>query len=158
MQQIYRRTFMPMCDFNKVALHGCSPVNFLHIFRTLFWKNTTGGLLLRWADNELKGTCHIRISTKLFWTIDAILGFIQTTSIPSFIGVRIKTLHCTAFPKSTTLSDLYNLLKSRKTIILVFLYPTTHSILQLTSISTQQIFDGLQDVLKTSSTHVLKMS
>ena len=51
MQQIYRRTFMPMCDFNKVALHGCSPVNFLHIFRTLFCKNTTGGLLLRWANN-----------------------------------------------------------------------------------------------------------
>ena len=33
MQQIYRRTPMQKCDFNKVALHfgmgvGCSPVNF----------------------------------------------------------------------------------------------------------------------------------
>ena len=44
MQQIYRRTPMPKCDFNKVAsnfieialLHGCSTVNLLLIFRTLF--------------------------------------------------------------------------------------------------------------------------
>ena len=25
---------MPKSDFNKVAKHGCSPVNLLHIFRT----------------------------------------------------------------------------------------------------------------------------
>ena len=47
MQHIYRRTPMPKCDFNKVAeqlywneitlRHGCSPVNLLHIFRTLFY-------------------------------------------------------------------------------------------------------------------------
>ena len=44
MQQIYRRTPMSKCEFNKVALHfveislwhGCSPVNLLHIFRTPF--------------------------------------------------------------------------------------------------------------------------
>ena len=55
MQQIYRRTPMPECDFNKNAFcsfiettlrHGCSPVNLLHIFRTLFLKNTSGWLLL----------------------------------------------------------------------------------------------------------------
>ena len=50
MQQIYKRTPMLKCDFNKVALlcnlieitfwHGCSSVNLLHIFRTLFPKNT----------------------------------------------------------------------------------------------------------------------
>ena len=47
MQQIYRGTPMPKCDFNKVALqliavtlrHGCSTVILLH-------KNTSGGLLL----------------------------------------------------------------------------------------------------------------
>ena len=41
-QQIYRRTLMPKCDFNKVLCnfieitlwHGCAPVNLLHIFRT----------------------------------------------------------------------------------------------------------------------------
>ena len=40
---------MPKSDFNKVALqllHGCSPVNLLHIFRTPFLKNTSGGLFL----------------------------------------------------------------------------------------------------------------
>ena len=48
-QQIYRRTPMPKCGFNKVALtlrHGCSPVNLLHIFRTPFPRNTYGRLLL----------------------------------------------------------------------------------------------------------------
>ena len=50
MQEIYRRTPMSKCDFSKVALqfrHGCSPVNLLHIFRTSFLKNTSGGLLLK---------------------------------------------------------------------------------------------------------------
>ena len=55
MLQICRRTPMPNCDFNKVAKqrseitlrHGCSPVNFLHIFRTSFTKNTSGRLLLQ---------------------------------------------------------------------------------------------------------------
>ena len=46
-------TRMPKCDFNKVTCnfievtlrHECSPVNLLHIFRTLFSKNTSGWLL-----------------------------------------------------------------------------------------------------------------
>ena len=54
MQQIYRRTPLAKCDFDKVAKelywitlqHGCSPANFLHIFRTAFPENTSGGLLL----------------------------------------------------------------------------------------------------------------
>ena len=69
MQQIYRKTPTPKCDFNKVAtpfpkntsggllLHrksyeialqyGCSRVNLLHIFRTPFTENTYGGLHLQ---------------------------------------------------------------------------------------------------------------
>ena len=40
---------MPKCDFNKVAVeitlrHGCSSVTLLHIFKTPFLKNTSGGL------------------------------------------------------------------------------------------------------------------
>ena len=54
MQQIYSRTPMSKCDFNKVTFtfieialrHGCSPVNSLHIFRTSFPKNASEGLLL----------------------------------------------------------------------------------------------------------------
>ena len=35
------------CNFIETTLrHGCSPVNLLHIFRTPFTKNTSGGLLL----------------------------------------------------------------------------------------------------------------
>ena len=41
-QQIYRRTPMSKFDFN--IEHGCSSVNILHIFRTPFSKNTSGGL------------------------------------------------------------------------------------------------------------------
>ena len=54
MQQIYRRTPMPKCDFNKVAkrrywnrtstwVFSCQ---LKHIFRTPFLKKTSGGLLL----------------------------------------------------------------------------------------------------------------
>ena len=46
MQQIHRRTPMSKYDFNKVAMHGCSPVNLMYIFRKLFLKNTSGRLLL----------------------------------------------------------------------------------------------------------------
>ena len=50
MQHIYRRTPMPkselLCNFIEITLRlGCSPVNLLHIFRTLFSKNTSGRLL-----------------------------------------------------------------------------------------------------------------
>ena len=41
---------MPKCDFNKAAeialQHRCSPANLLHIFRTLFPKNISGGLFI----------------------------------------------------------------------------------------------------------------
>ena len=53
-QQIYRRTHMPKCDFNELLCsfieitlrHGSSPEDLLHIFRTSFSKNTSGWLLL----------------------------------------------------------------------------------------------------------------
>ena len=35
-------------NFIEIAFpHGCSPVNLLHLFRTPFPKNTSGGLLNR---------------------------------------------------------------------------------------------------------------
>ena len=65
MQQIYRKTPMPKCDFNKVALHieitlwhGCSLVNLLHISRTAFPKNTSGGLFL---NRVLSGYTFIQL-------------------------------------------------------------------------------------------------
>ena len=36
-----------LCNFIEIALqHGCSPVSMLHIFRTSFSENTSGGLIL----------------------------------------------------------------------------------------------------------------
>ena len=61
MQQIYRRTPMPKCDFSKVQsnfieislLHRCFPVNLLHIFRPPFPKNTSGWMLFSLFLNEI---------------------------------------------------------------------------------------------------------
>ena len=61
-QQIYRRTPMPKCDFNKVEIalrHGCSTVNLLHIFRTSFQQNTSERLLLDFTDYPLLKTHQI---------------------------------------------------------------------------------------------------
>ena len=39
-----------LCNFIEITLwHGCSPVNLLHIFRTFFYKNTYGRLLLHFT-------------------------------------------------------------------------------------------------------------
>ena len=54
MHQIYRKhpcqiaiSIKLLCDVIEMALlHGCSPVNLLHIFRTPFTKNTSARLLL----------------------------------------------------------------------------------------------------------------
>ena len=51
MQQIYKRTPMPKCVFNKVTIeieprHGCYPASLLHIFRTPSYKNAFRELLL----------------------------------------------------------------------------------------------------------------
>ena len=57
MQQIYRKTPIPKCDFNsnfvEITLrHGCSTVNLKHIFRGPFPRNTSGWLLLVFEDNK----------------------------------------------------------------------------------------------------------
>ena len=61
MQQIYRGTPMPNCDFNKVALQieitlqqECSPINLLRIFGTPLTKNTSGQLLLKIQYNTCR--------------------------------------------------------------------------------------------------------
>ena len=68
MQQIYRKIYMPKCDFNKVAKqskfieialrHGCSPVNLLHIFRTPFFRSTSGWLPLCFAISTTEKKIH----------------------------------------------------------------------------------------------------
>ena len=47
------RSVICNCNFIEIALqHGCSPVDLLHIFRTLFLKNTSGRLLLIRCDTD----------------------------------------------------------------------------------------------------------
>ena len=59
-----------LCNFIEIALwHGCSPVNLLHIFRTLFSRNTSGWLLLK---NTIFSPQHLSRST---WTIRYIKQF-----------------------------------------------------------------------------------
>ena len=42
------------CNFIEITLrHECSSVNLLHIFRTRFPQNTSGGLLLRNSVNQI---------------------------------------------------------------------------------------------------------
>ena len=67
MQQIYMRTRMPKRDFSKAAQkltprHGCSPANFLPIFRTTFPGNTSGGML----PDFLKIHCHTKYFKKIY--------------------------------------------------------------------------------------------
>ena len=60
MQQIYMRTHVSKCNFNKVGKqsvdialrHGCYPVNLQYIFRTPSPKNTSGWLLLNTLRKE----------------------------------------------------------------------------------------------------------
>ena len=63
MQQIYRRTPMPKCNFNIVVKQlywnrtsvWCSTANLLHIFRIPFLKNTSRRLLLHYLlDTQSK--------------------------------------------------------------------------------------------------------
>ena len=46
MHQIYCSNFIESNTIEIALWHGCSPVNLLHSFRTLFLKNISEGLLL----------------------------------------------------------------------------------------------------------------
>ena len=53
--------------FTEITLrHGCSPVNLLHIFRTPFLKNTSGGLFLSNDQFQIKCYKCLRKERKLY--------------------------------------------------------------------------------------------
>ena len=54
MQQIYRRKFNKCSKMQQIYRHGSSPVNLLHIFRTLFPRKTSGWLLLYFVSKSLQ--------------------------------------------------------------------------------------------------------
>ena len=76
MQQIYRRTTIPKSDFNKIALqlywnHTSALVFFcklLHVFRTHFPKNISGGFFWIEVYSEPSRTSKLTTSSReLFW-------------------------------------------------------------------------------------------
>ena len=53
-------------NFIKITLrHGCSPVNLLHIFRTLFPKNTSGRLLLHVVQHIVRQVLYSRFGENI---------------------------------------------------------------------------------------------
>ena len=66
MQQVCSRAPMPKCE----KVHGCSPVNLLHLFRTPLLKNTIEGLLLHYDFVLLSK--HILIIWKV--TVEDVYG------------------------------------------------------------------------------------
>ena len=73
-QQIYRRTPIRKSDLTKLISnfieitlwHGCSLVNLMHIFRTHFPKNTSGGVLLNFAmaEHQVDFSYYFKSSTR----------------------------------------------------------------------------------------------
>ena len=67
-----------LCNFIEIALrHGCSPVNSLYIFRTLFLRNISRGLLLEgklerwlipWLKYDKRTAQKMKFSIKDFFT------------------------------------------------------------------------------------------
>ena len=72
MQQIYRRTPMPkfLCNFIEIALrHGCSLVNLLRIFRTLFPRNTSRWLFLHSVNVILENRKRFSGFSQINWLV-----------------------------------------------------------------------------------------
>ena len=103
-QQIYRRTPMPKCDFNKVAkrlywnrtsawVFSCK---FAYIFRTPFPRSTYGWLLLnmyyRYLLFALKCACsYLHICTYSFGSYRGLIAFWH------FVFWSPLTLHCNIY-------------------------------------------------------------
>ena len=54
------------CRSEITLRHGCSPVNFLHIFIIYFPKNTSGWLLLKIPTNDLVKLAEFVLKSNLF--------------------------------------------------------------------------------------------
>ena len=116
--EVFLRTYNLLCNFIEIAFqHGCSAVNLLHIFRTLFLKNTSGWLLLHQATNKpgnRKVSRHMKVAEaatggvlQKSWAAEPPKnwggraqrgktkprsGFVQTAGGKIFFGFRLKSL------------------------------------------------------------------
>ena len=55
--------------------HGCSPVNLLHIFRTPFSKNTSGGLLLKDSYKDKSQKNCLTCKKAIFFFVKACIRY-----------------------------------------------------------------------------------
>ena len=110
--QIYRRIPLVKVRFQYISTlrHGCSPLNFLHIFRTSFYKNTSGGMLLENALAETFNYYYVKLVEKyckINWRWEC---------YPSIIEIRENLTFTQSSEglksKQVTESDIYKLLKN----------------------------------------------
>ena len=76
--------------------HGCSPVNLLHIFRTPFPKNTSGGLLLSLSPQVIV-LKHALSNIDRFWTTKLSLTSETSYSITTYINNTNNVLICESY-------------------------------------------------------------
>ena len=86
-----------LCNFIEITLcwHGCSAVNFLCIFRTLFLKKTSGRLLLSASTFTviMVPSCYIRLEKKLKTNERGKYCWISIKSNISSVGATTQSHH-----------------------------------------------------------------
>ena len=78
-----------LCNFIETILrNGCSPVNFLHIFRTPFSKNTSGELLLDSSHPFFYSLKQVSCSSSASTGIYVLQGFVlESLSFLAYITI-----------------------------------------------------------------------
>ena len=130
MQQIYRRTPMPKCDFNKVSNfieialpHGCSPVNLLHVFRRAFSRNTSGRPFLLLGHHFFLLFVTNQSSRKNLYKMDLIQIFVATTKATFLKSHFAWVLSCkfAAYLQNTFFQDISGRLLLKKLLYQCFI-------------------------------------
>ena len=70
----------------KLLQHGCSPLNFLHVFRTAFLKNTSAPLFLAYIRLNL--TCFVHTSNKRFFSTELHYCLYELSLLSIFVVIN----------------------------------------------------------------------
>ena len=78
-----------LCNFIEITLrHGCSPVDLMHIFKTFFPKNTSGGLLLYFCNDTHRERIYWNRSLVAFDLLPIFTQLIKFYKFPCHISKR----------------------------------------------------------------------